>query len=598
MSLQALTALSPLDGRYAAKVEPLRAHFSEFGLIRNRIKVEIEWLKALAANPEIVEVPAFSKDTVAELDLVISGFAVSDADAVKKIEAVTNHDVKAVEYWLKERFKNNAEVMRVTEFIHFGCTSEDINNTSHALMLNDARSQILLPGLDKVIERFRALAHDLADLPLLARTHGQPATPTTLGKEMANVAARLMRARARIAGVGMMAKFNGAVGNYNAHLSAYPDLDWEAIARRFIESLGLEFNPYTIQIEPHDAMAELFDAIARCNTILIDADRDIWQYISMGYFKQKTKAGEIGSSTMPHKVNPIDFENSEGNLGLANSVLRHLSEKLPISRLQRDLTDSTVLRNMGIAFGYVVLAHDSTMRGLNKLEANPQRLAEDLDNCWEVLAEPVQTVMRRYAVPEIPTSKLKELTRGKGNRARQSAADATSSRDWPIPDAAEKACSLMSPRNHPGPASHRARRCAGWPVEQLNMGFAENLKAPAARVAPAGDRTGGQGRQRHDDHREQAGPGGFARRVQPPRPDLRCHQCRCGEEGPGNLRRAHGRCPGPPGQASEHRPAAGAGCRGGAVSGKTHLRDRNGIIRSPPAYTSREPLQANLMEIE
>ncbi|MBU0752680.1 MAG: adenylosuccinate lyase [Gammaproteobacteria bacterium] len=413
MSLEALTALSPLDGRYAAKVEPLRAHFSEFGLIRNRIKVEIEWLKALAANPAIAEVPAFSQDTIAELDLVVSGFAVSDAAAVKKIEATTNHDVKAVEYWLKERFKDNAEVMRVTEFIHFGCTSEDINNTSHALMLNDARSQILLPGLDRVIERFRALAHELAELPLLARTHGQPATPTTLGKEMANIAARLIRARARIADVKMLAKFNGAVGNYNAHLSAYPDLDWEGIARNFIESLGVDFNPYTIQIEPHDAMAELFDAIARCNTILIDADRDIWQYISMGYFKQKTKAGEIGSSTMPHKVNPIDFENSEGNLGLANSVLRHLSEKLPISRLQRDLTDSTVLRNMGIAFGYVVLAHDSTMRGLGKLEASPQRLAEDLDNCWEVLAEPVQTVMRRYGVPN-PYEQLKELTRGKG----------------------------------------------------------------------------------------------------------------------------------------------------------------------------------------
>jgi adenylosuccinate lyase len=413
MSDTALTALSPLDGRYAAKVEPLRAHFSEFGLIKNRIKVEIEWLKALAANPEIAEVPAFSRDTIAELDLVTSGFAVSDAEAVKKIEAVTNHDVKAVEYWLKERFKNNAEVMRVTEFIHFGCTSEDINNTSHALMLNDARSQILLPGLDKVIARFRELAHALAELPMLSRTHGQPATPTTLGKEMANVAARLLRARDRIAGVNMLAKFNGAVGNYNAHLSAYPDLDWEGFARRFIESLGLEFNPYTIQIEPHDAMAELFDAIARCNTILIDADRDIWQYISMGYFKQKTKAGEIGSSTMPHKVNPIDFENSEGNLGLANSVLRHLSEKLPISRLQRDLTDSTVLRNMGVAFGYVVLAHDSTMRDLGKLEANPQRLAEDLDNCWEVLAEPVQTVMRRYGVAN-PYEQLKELTRGKG----------------------------------------------------------------------------------------------------------------------------------------------------------------------------------------
>jgi adenylosuccinate lyase len=412
-ALTALTALSPLDGRYAAKVEPLRAHFSEYGLIRNRIRVEVAWLKALAAAPEISEVPAFSAETRAELDLVVSGFAVTDAAAVKKIEATTNHDVKAVEYWLKERFKDNAEVMKVTEFIHFGCTSEDINNTSHALMLNDARAEILLPGLERVIERFRELAHALAELPMLARTHGQPATPTTLGKEMANIAARLIRARARIADVAMLAKFNGAVGNYNAHLSAYPELDWEAFARRFIESLGLAFNPYTIQIEPHDAMAELFDAIARCNTILIDADRDLWQYISMGYFKQKTKAGEIGSSTMPHKVNPIDFENSEGNLGIANSILRHLSEKLPISRLQRDLTDSTVLRNMGVAFGYAVLAYDSTLRGLNKLEANPARLAEDLDNCWEVLAEPVQTVMRRYGIAN-PYEQLKELTRGKG----------------------------------------------------------------------------------------------------------------------------------------------------------------------------------------
>ena len=412
-ALDALTALSPLDGRYAAKVEPLRAYFSEFGLIKNRIRVEIEWLKALAAHSAIAEVPTFSPATIAELDATITNFAVADAAAVKKIEAVTNHDVKAVEYWLKERFKANAEVMKVSEFIHFGCTSEDINNTSHALMLKEARDAILLPGLDKVIERFRTLAHALAELPILSRTHGQPATPSTLGKEMANIAARLIRARARIASVNMLAKFNGAVGNYNAHLSAYPDLDWEGIAKSFIESLGLEFNPYTIQIEPHDAMAELYDAMARCNTILIDADRDIWQYISMGYFKQKTKAGEIGSSTMPHKVNPIDFENSEGNLGIANSILRHLSEKLPISRLQRDLTDSTVLRNMGVAFGYVVLAHDSTMRGLNKLEANPQRLAEDLDACWEVLAEPIQTVMRRYGVPN-PYEQLKELTRGKG----------------------------------------------------------------------------------------------------------------------------------------------------------------------------------------
>jgi adenylosuccinate lyase len=412
-AFNALTALSPLDGRYAAKVEPLRAHFSEFGLFRNRIRVEIEWLKALAAAKEIAEVAAFSPATVAELDDAIASFSVADAEAVKAIEARTNHDVKAVEYWLKDRFKANPEVMRVGEFIHFGCTSEDINNVSHALMLKEARDAILLPGLDTVIARFRELAHQLAELPMLARTHGQPATPTTLGKEMANIAARLLRARARIAAVNMSAKFNGAVGNYNAHLSAYPNLDWAAFNRKFIESLGLEFNPYTIQIEPHDAMAELFDAIARTNTILLDADRDLWQYISLGYFKQKTKAGEIGSSTMPHKVNPIDFENSEGNLGLANAVLRHLSDKLPISRLQRDLTDSTVLRNMGVAFGYAVLAYDSTLRGLNKLEANPQRLAEDLDACWEVLAEPVQTVMRRYGV-ENPYEQLKELTRGKG----------------------------------------------------------------------------------------------------------------------------------------------------------------------------------------
>ncbi len=452
--LGALMALSPLDGRYAAKVEPLRVHFSEFGLIRNRIRVEIEWLKALAANPDIAEVPAFSAATVAELDAAIASFAVADADAVKKIEAVTNHDVKAVEYWLKERFKANAEVTKVSEFIHFGCTSEDINNTSHALMLKDARDAILLPGLDKVIERFRQLAHDLADLPMLSRTHGQPASPTTLGKEMANVAARLLRARARIAAVNMSAKFNGAVGNYNAHLSAYPELDWEGIARRFIESLGLEFNPYTIQIEPHDAMAELFDAMARCNTILIDADRDIWQYISMGYFKQKTKAGEIGSSTMPHKVNPIDFENSEGNLGIANSILRHLSEKLPISRLQRDLTDSTVLRNMGVAFGYVVLAHDSTMRGLNKLEANPVRLAEDLDACWEVLAEPVQTVMRRYGVPN-PYEQLKELTRGKGIEPD---ALRTFIAGLAIPVAEKTRLEGMTPANYIGKAVELARK--------------------------------------------------------------------------------------------------------------------------------------------
>ncbi|MDK9724668.1 MAG: adenylosuccinate lyase [Sterolibacteriaceae bacterium MAG5] len=454
MNLSALTALSPLDGRYAAKVEPLRAHFSEFGLIRNRIRVEIEWLKALAAAPEIAEVAAFSAATVAELDLVVSGFAVSDADAIKAIEARTNHDVKAVEYWLKDRFKDNPEVMRVSEFIHFSCTSEDINNVSHALMLKEGRDGILLPNLDKVIERFRVLAHDLAELPMLSRTHGQPASPTTLGKEMANIAARLLRARARIAGVNMMAKFNGAVGNYNAHLSAYPDFDWEGFNRRFIESLGLEFNPYTIQIEPHDAMAELFDAIARANTILLDADRDIWQYISLGYFKQKTKEGEIGSSTMPHKVNPIDFENSEGNLGIANAVLRHMADKLPVSRLQRDLTDSTVLRNMGVGFGYASLAYDSTLRGLNKLEANPQRLAEDLDACWEVLAEPVQTVMRRYGV-ENPYEQLKELTRGKGIEK-----DALHAfiRGLAIPEAEKARMLEWTPGNYIGKAIDLAKR--------------------------------------------------------------------------------------------------------------------------------------------
>jgi len=413
MSNFALTALSPLDGRYAAKVDSLRASFSEYALIKFRVKVEIEWLKALAAAPEIAECPAFSAATISALDQLASGFSVADAEAVKAIETRTNHDVKAMEYWLKERCANNAEVMRVSEFIHFGCTSEDINNVAHALMLQAGRQEKLLPALAQLVARFRDLAHELADLAMLARTHGQPATPTTLGKEMANIAARLLRARTKLAGISLTAKFNGAVGNYNAHLAAYPDIDWAAFNRRFIESLGLEFNPYTIQIEPHDAMAELLDAMARLNTILIDACRDIWQYISLGYFKQKLKAGEIGSSTMPHKVNPIDFENAEGNLGLANAMLRHLAEKLPISRLQRDLTDSTVLRNMGVAFGYTLLAFDSLRRGLDKLEANPSRLAEDLDAAWEVLAEPVQTVMRRYGI-ENPYEQLKELTRGKG----------------------------------------------------------------------------------------------------------------------------------------------------------------------------------------
>ncbi|MDP2133079.1 MAG: adenylosuccinate lyase [Sulfuritalea sp.] len=454
MTLSALTALSPLDGRYAAKVESLRIHFSEFGLIRNRIRVEIEWLKALAAATEMIECPAFSESTITHLDNIIANFSVADADAVKVIEARTNHDVKAMEYWLKDSLAGNPEVMRVSEFIHFGCTSEDINNASHALMLRDAVNGNLLPDLDRLIARLRELAHQLAELPMLARTHGQPATPTTLGKEMANIAARLMRARKQIAAVSLSAKFNGAVGNYNAHLAAYPDIDWESFNRRFIESLGLEFNPYTIQIEPHDAMAELFDAMARANTILIDTDRDIWQYISLGYFKQKLKDGEIGSSTMPLKVNPIDFENSEGNLGLANAILRHLAEKLPISRLQRDLTDSTVLRNMGVAFGYTLLAFDSTLRGLNKLEANPQRLAEDLDDAWEVLAEPVQTVMRRFGVPN-PYEQLKELTRGKGiekDALRQFIAK------LPLPQADRQRLLEMTPAAYIGKAAELAKK--------------------------------------------------------------------------------------------------------------------------------------------
>jgi adenylosuccinate lyase len=454
MTLTALTALSPLDGRYAAKVEGLRIHFSEYGLIRNRVRVEIEWLKALAAADEISECPPFSEAAIIELNRVIANFSVADAAVIKTIESRTNHDVKAMEYWLKDCFAGNAEVMRVSEFIHFGCTSEDINNVSHALMLKDAVAGNLLPELDHLIARLRELAHQLAELPMLARTHGQPATPTTLGKEMANIAARLIRSRDRISSVSLSAKFNGAVGNYNAHLAAYPDIDWEVFNRGFIESLGLEFNPYTIQIEPHDVMAELFDAMARVNTILIDADRDLWQYISLGYFKQKLKEGEIGSSTMPHKVNPIDFENSEGNLGLANAVLRHLAEKLPISRLQRDLTDSTVLRNMGVAFGYTLLAFDSTLRGLNKLEANPQRLAEDLDDAWEILAEPVQTVMRRFGVPN-PYEQLKELTRGKGiekDALRQFIAK------LPLPETDRQRLLAMTPASYIGKAAELAKR--------------------------------------------------------------------------------------------------------------------------------------------
>jgi adenylosuccinate lyase len=411
--LTPLSALSPLDGRYHGKVAALRDHFSELALMRYRVLVEVEWLKALSREAAIPEVPQFSAPTISQLDALVANFSAADGEAVKAIESKTNHDVKAVEYFLREKLAANREIVRVAEFIHFACTSEDINNLCHGLMLKRARDSVMLPALDAIIEKLTALAHELAATAMLAHTHGQPASPTTLGKEMANVAWRLKRARERIAGVRLLGKINGAVGNYNAHLAAYPEVDWEKFARDFVEKLGLEFNPYTIQIEPHDAIAELFDACARANTILLDLDRDVWGYISLGYFKQKLKEGEVGSSTMPHKVNPIDFENSEGNLGIANALLRHMSEKLPVSRWQRDLTDSTVLRNMGVALGYSLLAYDACLKGLNKLEANPQRLAADLEENWEVLAEPIQTVMRRYGVSGA-YEQLKELTRGKG----------------------------------------------------------------------------------------------------------------------------------------------------------------------------------------
>ncbi|MDO4879194.1 MAG: adenylosuccinate lyase [Neisseria sp.] len=408
-----ITALSPLDGRYAASVEGLRPIFSEYGLMKARVKVELSWLKALAAEPEIAEVPPFGADTLAEIDRVIHGFSEGDAAAVKAIEATTNHDVKAVEYWLKERFSGVAEVAAAAEFIHFACTSEDINNLSHALMLREARDKVLLPALEQIVGKLTAMAHGLAALPMMSRTHGQPATPTTLGKELANVAYRLQRQIRQLAAQEFLGKINGAVGNYNAHMVAYPDVDWESHCRRFVEqSLGLTFNPYTIQIEPHDYMAEFFQTLSRINTILIDFNRDVWGYVSLGYFKQKVKAGEVGSSTMPHKVNPIDFENSEGNLGMANAVLGFMAEKLPVSRWQRDLTDSTVLRNMGVGAGYALLGYAAHLRGLGKLEANPAALAADLDASWELLAEPIQTVMRRYGVAN-PYEKLKDLTRGK-----------------------------------------------------------------------------------------------------------------------------------------------------------------------------------------
>ncbi len=455
MELTPLNALSPLDGRYQTKLDPLRACFSEYALIRHRMLVEIEWLKALATEPALKEIAPFSAHTLQELDAAMAGFGEAEAAQVKAIEARTNHDVKALEYWLKERFDSNPEIRAVSEFIHFACTSEDINNLSHGLMLQAARDSVMIPMLDKLLARLTELANQLADVPMLSHTHGQPASPTTLGKEIANVIYRLRRQRKQLMAVEILGKINGAVGNFNAHLSAYPDFDWETFAQKFVAGLGLTYNPYTIQIEPHDYMAELYDALARINTILIDMDRDIWGYISMGYFKQKVKEGEVGSSTMPHKVNPIDFENSEGNLGLANAVLRHLAEKLPISRWQRDLTDSTVLRNMGVALGYTLLGYDSCLKGLNKLEANHAKLANDLNNNWEVLAEPIQTVMRRYSV-ENPYEQLKALTRGKGGINKESLHEFVKA--LKIPEPAKQLLLEMTPASYIGKAVELAKR--------------------------------------------------------------------------------------------------------------------------------------------
>jgi adenylosuccinate lyase len=411
MLLSQLSAISPIDGRYAKKTEMLRPIFSEYGLIYHRVLVEVRWLQTLARHAEILEVPDFSNDANALLESIISDFNEQDAQRIKDIEKITNHDVKAVEYFLKEKITGSAELARISEFFHFACTSEDINNLSHALMLKAGRDTILIPKLNKLSDTLSELAKQNANVSMMSRTHGQPASPTTLGKEMANVVYRLQRQLSQINKVPMLGKVNGAVGNYNAHLSAYPDIDWPKLAQTFVESLGLDWNPYTTQIEPHDYIAELFDSMARCNTILIDLSRDIWSYISIGYFKQRTIADEVGSSTMPHKVNPIDFENAEGNLGIANAILNHLGQKLPISRWQRDLTDSTVLRNLGTGFGHVMIALDSLQRGLSKLEVNHVVISDDLDRNWEVLAEPIQTVMRRYGI-EQPYEKLKELTRG------------------------------------------------------------------------------------------------------------------------------------------------------------------------------------------
>jgi adenylosuccinate lyase len=453
MELTALTAISPVDGRYGSKVSVFRSIFSEYGLIRNRVTVEIRWLQTLAAHPQVQEVPLFSDEANAALNALVSEFGVTDAQRIKDIERTTNHDVKAVEYFIKEKIADNAELHAVTEFVHFACTSEDINNLSHALMLREGLDSGMLPVMTSVIDQIAKLAHDHAAQPMLSRTHGQTASPSTVGKELANVVHRLRRQLAQIKNVELMGKINGAVGNYNAHLSAYPDINWAETAKTFIEGLGLVFNPYTTQIEPHDYIAELYDAVARFNTILIDLDRDIWGYISLGYFKQKTVEGEVGSSTMPHKVNPIDFENSEGNLGIANAVLNHLSAKLPISRWQRDLTDSTVLRNLGVGFAHSLIAYESTLKGMSKLELNSARLDADLHQAWEVLAEPIQTVMRRYNI-EKPYEKLKVLTRGKTMSA-EVIQSFVSSLD--IPEQAKAELMAMTPGSYTGNAIDQAR---------------------------------------------------------------------------------------------------------------------------------------------
>lgn len=454
MQLSSLSAISPVDGRYGSKTASLRPIFSEFGLIKNRVIVEIRWLQKLAENTKVEEVPTLSADATALLDAIINDFSEEDALRVKEIESTTNHDVKAVEYFLKEKIANNAELLAITEFIHFACTSEDINNLSHALILKAGRDDVLLPLIDRVIDALVGLSKQYADMPMLSRTHGQTASPSTMGKEMANVVARLRRQRSQIANTPLLGKINGAVGNYNAHLSAYPAVDWESNASSFVTSLGLEWNAYTTQIEPHDYIAELYDAISRFNTILIDFDRDVWGYISQGYFKQKSIAGEIGSSTMPHKVNPIDFENSEGNLGIANAIMGHLAIKLPISRWQRDLTDSTVLRNLGVGFAHSVIAYEATLKGISKLEINEPKLAEDLDSAWEVLAEPIQTVMRRYNI-EKPYEKLKELTRGKAITKDTLAAFIDT---LEIPEEEKIRLAALTPASYTGNAAEQAKK--------------------------------------------------------------------------------------------------------------------------------------------